>query len=310
MPSNSTPLVFDATSLPQENRIDTVLKKLKRDTHIMSQMQPRLSELTRLYQARKSRIDQFIEWYADNPLWKKVMIGTAVVSASYTVGFLIGMTWFLTGLITGLYVTAISIMEEHAEMMRQRDTSFADDIKKMEATIAESINAFRLLEEQLNDVFNSLVTLHEQRSEDITRLKGEVDTIEAQNLRYVSIIEALEESSRKLEASQGEVSLTEAEIKALSTEFQHSLQEAKSLCDVLSNVVSAAEPVSTPELPESTEIQESSRLVIEVANKTLAHVHDRLSKIRQERKNNQESDATRATPGRSGVASFVMHSPF
>ena len=310
MPSNSTPLVFDATSLPPENRIDTVLKKLKRDTHIMSQMQPRLSELTRLYQARKSSIDQFVEWYADNPLWKKIMIGTAVVSASYTVGFLIGMTWFLTGLITGLYVTAISIMEEHAEMMRQRDTSFADDIKKMEATIAESINAFRLLEEQLNDVFTSLGTLHEQRSEDITRLKGEVDTIEAQNLRYVSIIEALEESSRKLEASQGEVSLTEAEIKALSAEFQHSLQEAKSLCDVLSNVVSVAEPVSTPELPESTEIQESSRLVIEVANKTLAHAHDRLSKIRQERKNNQESDATRANPGRSGVASFVIHSPF
>jgi ElaB/YqjD/DUF883 family membrane-anchored ribosome-binding protein len=283
MPSNSTPLVFDATSLPPENRIDTVLKKLKRDTHIMSQMQPRLSELTRLYQARKSRIDQFVEWYADNPLWKKIMIGTAVVSASYTVGFLIGMTWFLTGLITGLYVTAISIMEEHAEMMRQRNTSFADDIKKMEATIAESINEFRLLEEQLNDVFNSLGTLHEQRSEDITRLKGEVDTIEAHNLRYVLIIEALEESSRKLEASQGEVSLTETEIKALSAEFQHSLQEAKSLCDVLSTVVSVAEPVIVSERTEEANHSDSNASFIEETDAFISSAQQRLNKLRQSR---------------------------
>jgi len=180
----------------------------------------------------------------------------------------------------------------------------------MEDSIEESINAFRSLEEQFNDVFNSLATQHEQRSENITRLESEVDAIEAHNLRYASVIEALGETAKKLEAHEGEVSLNEVEIKSLSAEFQHSLQEAQSLCDVLSRAVSVTEPVSSLELPEETEIQESSRLVIDVANKTLAHAHDRLSKIRQARKDNQENDAARANLGGGSVASLITHNPF
>jgi len=306
MPANNSPLVFDDASMTPEKRFETVLKKLKRDTHVMSKMQPRLSELTRLYQARKSRIDQLVEWYVDNPWWAKLVAGAAVVSVSY----MIGMTWIVTFFLSSLYALATSIMEEHAEMMRQRDTSFADDIKKMEDSIEESINAFRSLEEQFNDVFNSLATQHEQRSENITRLESEVDAIEAHNLRYASVIEALGETAKKLEAHEGEVSLNEVEIKSLSAEFQHSLQEAKSLCDVLSRAVSVTEPVSSLELPEETEIQESSRLVIDVANKTLAHAHDRLSKIRQARKDNQENDAARANLGGGSVASLITHNPF
>jgi len=149
---HEAPLQEAATPpLPEDCSHEVLLKDLKDQVRIVGKMKPSLSELAARYQQRKSRIDQFVEWYAHQPLWGKVLTGGLVVSTSYAIGAFAGVAWLLMGLVTALYAAAIVIIEEHADLMRQRDTLFLDDIPKMEATLQASIESFRVLEDKLND---------------------------------------------------------------------------------------------------------------------------------------------------------------
>lgn len=304
---NNAQTSVDPTSLPT----NAVLNDLQAQVRIINEMQPRLSALTKLYQARKSRIDQFVEWYTDTPWWGKLLEGGLLVSTSYTLGAFVGVAWLLTALVTALYACAMSIMEEHAEMMKKRDTSFSEDIQSMEASIAASINSFRLLEDQLNTVFQSLNALQDKRSEGITSFEGKVDTMEEQNLRYASIIGALGNTAKKLAAHQGEVALTEVEIEMLAEELQNSLNEAKALCSVLSGVVSEVEQQVAKELQEevteAVEVQDSSSSVVEQADKAVSNFNQRLAKLRQARKVSQEGGVTHVNSGEGSVVSSLLH---
>jgi len=290
MPAINTHVTFDVTPLPPGVSSEDTLKDLKNQVHLIGKMKPRLSELTKLYQARKSSIDQFVEWYASKPWWGKLLEGGLVVSVSYTVGAFIGAAWVCAALITSLYACAAYIMEEHAELIRVRNTSFADDIKAMEEEIGESIDSFRRLEVQLNQVFHTLNVLHDKRSEDITRSEGEVDTTESKNLRYGAIIEALGVTAKKLDAHQGEVSLTETEVKELSVELKNSLQEAKSLCDMLSQAVSVVEQERAPEPTEEASDLESTASFIEGTDVFISSAQQRLNKLRQASNASKKAD--------------------
>lgn len=280
MPSINTALPFDFSLLPPEGSSKDILNDVQTQVYLIGEMKPRLSELTKHYQAQKSRIDQFVEWYSNNPLWGKVLAGGLVVSVSYTLAAFVGAAWVCAALITSLYAFAVYIMEEHAELIRVRNTSFADDIKAMEEEIGKSIDSFRLLESQLNAVFNSLGTLHEQRSEDITRFENEVGAVEFHNLRYKAIIDGLGKTAKKLEMHQGELSLTEVEVKELSIELKDSLQEAKSLCDLLSKTVSEVEQ-EIPPVSSNEEHLESTASFIEETDDFISSAQQRLNKLRQ-----------------------------
>ena len=289
MPSNNMQQVLPTEPLPTGNTPDAVLSDLKAQVRIIGDIQPRLSELTKLYQARKSRIDQFVEWYTDTPWWGKILKGGLVVSTAYTMGAFVGVAWLFTGLVTALYLTAISIMEEHAEMMKTRNTSFMEDIKKMEASIGESIQSFRLLEDQLNAVFQSLVVLHDKRSEGIT-------SFEDKNLRYGAIIESLSGMAEKLSAHQGEIALTEVELKTLSEELKNNIHKAKTLCEMLSMAVSSLDETIAVDVPEEPAVnvasQQASPSVVEQADKTIRDAHQRLAKLRQARDASKNIDVT------------------
>jgi hypothetical protein len=302
MLSNNVQPDVDVEPLLTGNTPEAVLKDLQAQVRIMSKMNPRLSELTKLYQARKSRIDQFVEWYTDAPWWGKLLEGGLVVSVAYTVGAFVGVAWLLTGLVTALYVVAISIMEEHAAMMKARNTSFMEDIQKMEASIAESMDSFRLLEGKLNAVFQSLVVLHDKRSEGIT-------SFEDKNLRYASIIDSLSEMTEKLSAHQGEIALTEVELKTLSEALKNNLHEAKALCEMLSTAVSSLEQPMDEDLPEEfvgdVESEQANPSVVEQADKAINGFNQRLDKLRQARYASKNSDVT--VSNKVGVVSTALY---
>lgn len=286
MPSNNVQPAVNAESLPTSSAPEALLKDLQAQVRIISDMQPRISELTKRYQARKSRIDQFVQWYTDTPWWGKLLEGGLVVSTAYTVGAFVGVAWLLTGLVIALYATAISIMEEHAAMMKARNTSFSEDIQKMEASIGESIESFRLLEGQLNAVFQCLVVLHDQHAEGITSLEGK-------NLRYDSIIESLGDVADKLSSHQNEAALTDVELKTISVALQNNLHEAKALCEVLSTAVSSVEQPTTEDLPEDATSEVVSQHVspsLEQADKAISECHQRFDKLRQARDSGKKTE--------------------
>ncbi|MDX2346461.1 MAG: hypothetical protein QNK11_06300 [Legionella sp.] len=220
---------------------DALLRDLTKQTRIIGDIKPNLSVLAKRYQERKSRIDRFTEWYVSKPIWGKVLTGTLLVSGSYTIGVFIGVAWLLTGLVTALYGVAASIMEEHAEIIKKRDALFLEDIPKMEASIEASIHSFRLLEDQLNRVFQSLNTLHTQRAEGISTLEAHASTMEKQNLRYASVIDTLGETAKKLAEHQDGLALNKAELGKLCSELQSSLKETQAFSSTLSGLVSTVE---------------------------------------------------------------------
>jgi|GEM_PF-1955068 len=229
------------SSLLEGNAQEVLLHDLQAQVRIIGKMKPSLSELAALYHQRKSRIDQFVAWYANQPLWGKVFAGGVVVSASYTLGAFMGVAWVLTSLVTALYAVAILIIEEHAELMKQRDTLFLDDIPKMEALLEASIESFRVLEDKLTAVFQSLIDLSTKRAEGISEFEENVDVMSGHNLRYESLIEALGETAKRLLAHQEGVALDEVELNGLCSELQHRLQEAEVLTSTLSGLVSTVE---------------------------------------------------------------------
>jgi len=248
MPSNYVQTdVYNHEARPQEAATSPLLEghsnhallhDLQAQVRIIGKMKPSLSALAELYQQRKSRIDQFVAWYSDKPLWGKLLAGGLVVSTSYTIGAFVGVAWLLTGLVTALYATAISIIEEHAELMRQRDTLFLDDIPKMEASLEASIESFRVLEDKLNTVFESLNTLSIKRSEGISEFEDNVDIMGGHNLRYTSLIQSLGETAERLSEHQAGVALDKTELDGLCTELQNRLQEAEAMALTLSGLVS------------------------------------------------------------------------
>jgi len=238
---------IEYSSIPVSNDVEYDLEaQLKamndiKPSKIMGDMKPSISELAKLYQEKKSRIDRFVEWYSNKPWLDKLWLGGAVASASFVVGSLLGITWILTGLITGLYATAISIVEEHAKITRNRDAFTGEGAEKIEALIDGHVQSFQALEAQLKTVFESLGEQQIQRAEGISTLAGHVDNVGEYNQRYASVVLLLESTSKKLSEHQEGLALTEAELHALYAEIQRSFECVHAFSATLSEVVSSVE---------------------------------------------------------------------
>ncbi|MDF1684991.1 MAG: hypothetical protein P1U36_10110 [Legionellaceae bacterium] len=288
---HETRLEEDATSpLPEGNSSDALLKDLKTQVRIIGKMKPSLSELAARYQQQKSRIDQFVEWYANKPVWGKVLAGGLVVSTSYTIGAFAGVAWLLMGLVSALYAVAIAIMEEHADLMRKRDTLFSEDIPKMEALLEASIESFRILEDKLTTVFQSLKDLSTQRAEGLSEFEENVDVMGGHNLRYASLIKALGETAEKLSAHQNGVALDKTELDGLCTELQSRMQEAEALTSTLSGLVSTVEQeLKENSAPDLLDIQDDIEEPV-ISSQVAAHFSEIDDKIALHREMNQSSE--------------------
>ena len=282
--------------LPEGSSNDVLLNDLQTQVRIIGEMRPSLSALAELYQKRKSRIDQFVEWYSNKPLWGKLLVGGMVVSTSYTIGAFVGVAWLLTGLVTALYAVAISIIEEHAELMEQRDTLFLEDIPKMEASLRASIESFRVLEDKLTTVFQSLNELTIKRSEGISEFEESVDVMGGHNLRYTSLIQSLGETAKRLSAHQEGMSLDKAELDGLCTELQNRFQEAEVLTSTLSGLVSTVEQELAHNItPESLELQDEVEAP-GISQQTATHFSEIDREIELLRKPNKATNTHKKVP--------------
>ena len=157
------------------------------------------------------------------------------------VGVFMGAALLTSFLITSLYASATSLMEDHAEVMKKRDDLFLVEIQEMEALIEDRINAFRLLETQLKAVFESLDAMHEKRSENIATFEENIDAVESHNSRYASVIDSLKKTAEKLSKHEGDVALNVVEIEQLYLDLKSTLNESQTLASTLSGLVSEVE---------------------------------------------------------------------
>ncbi|MDF1684517.1 MAG: hypothetical protein P1U36_07635 [Legionellaceae bacterium] len=328
MPSNNQePFVASQVSYVSESEIERPSIPLSHDvaddleaqleaigeikpSKIMGDMKPSISELATLYQEKKSRIDRFVEWYSNKSWSDKLWLGGAVASTSFVVGSLLGMTWLLTGLITGLYATAISMVEEHAKITRNRDAFTGEGAEKIEALIDEHVKSFQALEAQLKTVFESLSEQHTQRAESISTLEAHIDNVGEYNQRYASIVLLLESTSKKLLEHQEGVALTEAELHALYAEIQRSFDRVHAFSVTLSDVVSSVEQELkhrvTEAVPEKTVEESSVNATIKRSDKVIGDSRQALSKLREAAKARKYANAAQEKVYVCASASYNM----
>ena len=283
----STPLAEGSPSDDAVNDLEAQLRAIGeiKPSKIIGDMKPSISDLAKLYQEKKSRIDRFVEWYSNRSLSEKILLGGAVVATSYVVGSFLGIAWLLTGLVTGLYVTAIAIIEEHGKIMRNRDAFTGEGAQKIEALIEEHIKSFQALEGQIDTVFQSLSEQHVKRAEGISVLEDNVDRVGEYNQRYASVVELLENTSKKLLEHQEGVALTESELHALYAEIQRSFERVNEFSLTLSDAVSSVEQAMKGDVAiESTDEQARDASVdatIAQSKQTIDDCHQELKSLRQ-----------------------------
>ena len=278
---------------------------------IMGDMKPSISELAKLYQERKSRIDRYVEWYSRQSMADKAWMGGLVASASFVVGSLLGSAWVITGLITGLYATAISIIEEHATLTRNRDAFTGEGAQKVEALIEGHIKSFKDLEGQIKTIVQSLSEQHAERAEKRSIYKDHVDNVGEYNQRYASVVELLENTSKKLLEHQEGVALTEIEIHNLYAEIQCSFERVNEFSLTLSDAVSSVEQEMTCDVvTESPNEKNRDALVDVVMAESKAVVDDwdqesdrmkQASKARKEAKAKRKASESQMSQDESGL---------
>jgi hypothetical protein len=302
-----TPLADDAAH-DLEAQLRTIGET--KPSEIMGDMKPSISELAKLYQERKSRIDRYVEWYSKQSMADKAWMGGLVASISFVVGAWLGAAWAFSSLITGLYAAAVSIIEEHANLTKNRDAFTGEGAQKVEALIDKHVKSFKALEEKLHTLFQSVSEQHTERAEGISILEGNVDTLEGHNLRYTAVIDSLENVAKQFLEHQTGVALTEVELDKLSTEFQLSMDNAKKLCSTLSSLVSSVEQERqhnvVEESQDETDDTPSFNATIARSNEVRSKAGQTLSKLREAAKARKEANAAQEKLHVDASASYNM----
>ncbi len=221
-----------ATPLPDVSTVRAALEDLHAQVRKIDGAQPRVQGLS----MRKSYYERLVEAYTSKTWWEKLFLGGLAFSTSYTLGVVIGSAFFVSMLVTGFYLLAVSIMEGHAGVMKEREEA----MQAMEASFTKHMDLFISLEGKLEKVFQSLNVLHDERSCSIEALNLKITEVDEQTTRYAEILDKLSQSAEKLIEHQAQVALDEQEFGVLCVELRQRFQEASELCRLLSSYVSAA----------------------------------------------------------------------
>jgi hypothetical protein len=225
------------TPSPDVATVRSVFEGLQTQIRTLGSTQPGIHERSKHYQARRSYFERLVASYTSKPWWEKLFLGGLVFSTSYTLGVVIGSAFLISALVTGLYLLAVSVMEGHAGVMKEREEA----IQAMEASFEKHMRSFVGLEEKFKEMFQSLDVLHDDRAQGIASFDVKLTTVDEQTIRYASILDSLSQSAEKLVEHQAQVNLDEQVLGSLSSELRQRFHEASDLCTMLSSYVAAAQ---------------------------------------------------------------------
>lgn len=150
----------------------------------------------------RSYFDMIALWYGAQAWWAKLALVIAVAVIAAGIGFFIGLLIPLPVVALTLYSVGLLFLENHYQVFNDREVTLSEDVKALEASLAESVECLSDIEQQMKSTFTALFDLHLQQINYTVDFKDQVDALEAQVQSLEVVIEAMKTAKSSLDESR------------------------------------------------------------------------------------------------------------
>lgn len=199
------PLVEAVANITVENLRAIAVAQLERITAYQNGINTlsdsiNVDELMQRYKARKSYFGTAADWFGQQSLWIKVLMGAACVSVAY----LLSLSYILIGV---LYVAIAFLMENHYKTTQEQDELIAEDLLHLKQSLIDSISHLDNVSQIIQNTFTSLCELNIEMIDINTRLEENNTDLEDQISQFREIVSSLEANKEMLLSSTAELKI-------------------------------------------------------------------------------------------------------
>ena len=197
------PLVETVANITVENLRAIAVVQLERITAYQNGINAlsgsiNVDELMQRYKARKSYFDMAADWFGQQSLWIKALIGAACVGAAY----LLSLSYIL---ITVIYAAIAFLMENHYKTTLEQDELIAEDLLHLKQSLVDSISHLDGVSQIIQNTLTSLYELNIQMTDINATLEENNTDLEDQISQFKEIVRSLEQNKEVLLSSTAEL---------------------------------------------------------------------------------------------------------
>lgn len=204
-PSLLPPLMDAITNITVENLRAIAVVQLERITAYQSTINVlsdsiNVDELMQRYRARKSYFGLAADWFGQQSLWVKALIGAALVGISY----LLSLSYILIGVI---YVAIAFLLENHHKTTQEQDELIAEDLLHLKQSLVDSISHLDDVSQIIQNTLTSLCELNIQMTDINAKLEENNTDLEDKISQFKKIVSSLEKNKEDLLSSTAELKI-------------------------------------------------------------------------------------------------------
>ena len=159
-----------------------------------------VDELMRRYRAKRSYFGLAADWFGQQSIWIKILIGAALVA----VGYLLSASYILLGII---YAAIAFLLENHYKTTQEQDELIAEDLLHLKQSLIDSINHLDGVSQTIQNTLTSLYELNIQMTDINTKLEENNNDLEEQISQFKEIVLSLEKNKDDLVSSTAELKI-------------------------------------------------------------------------------------------------------
>lgn len=183
-----------------------------------------INEFIEKYQANKSYFATTADWYGQQRIWTKILIGAIVVVISYA----LHLFYVLAG---AAYSFIALVMDNHHRMTKEQEELITRDLR----TVKKELNGAKLylqeITQSIESALKSLNTLSTEITDINIGLNSSKKTLEDEVAKFKDLVQSLTESKNKLERStkelQNQLSAAYAIIETHEKEMSRGVQSIR-----------------------------------------------------------------------------------
>ena len=193
------PLVEVVANISIENLRAIAVAQLERITDYQSTINIlsdsiNVDELMQRYKARKSYFGIAADWFGQQALWVKLLMGATFVIAAY----LLSLSYILTGVI---YIAIAFLMQNHFNITQEQDELIAEDLLHLKQSLVDSINHLDGVSQIIQNTLTALCELNVQMADINAKLEENNTDLEGQIAQFQEIVLSLEKNKAELLSS-------------------------------------------------------------------------------------------------------------
>lgn len=199
------PLVEAVANISVENLRAIAVAQLERITNYQSTINAlsdsiNVGELMQRYKARKSYFGIAADWFGQQALWVKALIGVTFVGAAY----FLSLSYLLAGVI---YIAIAFLMQNHFNTTQEQDELIAEDLLHLKQSLVDSINHLDGVSQIIQNTLTALCELNAQMADINVKLEENNTDLEDQISQFKEIISSLEQNKEVLLSSTTELKI-------------------------------------------------------------------------------------------------------